>query len=205
MSYKIFNHFGEDGPIDISQDSDFKVARLEAFIMIGFYSGDLDLTGRRLSRFEFYSARWSLFLADVEALAPFVLEFKSGWAFEGELALLAGQGRSSVSYEMQNEEMWEDFRERWLVPSTYVYEDVKDWIDRVVKQITESKGEPKIQKLFLPDLPDELLDLVFQQGSSDVVRLLSRTCHHMRALGAPYIYRVSQHPVPPKWNRALSL
>ncbi len=105
----------------------------------------MDLTGRRLSvsaififegcdscsyylkRFEFYSARWSLFLADVEALAPFVLKFERGWAFEGELALLAGQGRSSVYYEIQNEEMWETFRDRWLVPSSYVYEDVKDW------------------------------------------------------------------------------
>ncbi|KAG7440071.1 uncharacterized protein BT62DRAFT_1081154 [Guyanagaster necrorhizus] len=188
MSYKIFNHFDEDGPIDVSQDIDFKVARLEAFIttMIGFYSGDLDLTGRRLSRFEFYSSRWSLFLADVEALAPFVLEFERGWTSEG---LLEGQGRSYVYYEIQNEEMWENFRERWLVPSSYVYEDVKEWTDSVVRQITDSKGEPKIQKLFLLDLPDELLDLVFQQGGSGVVRLLSRTCRHMRALGAPYTYR----------------
>ncbi|KAK0475242.1 hypothetical protein IW261DRAFT_1568172 [Armillaria novae-zelandiae] len=178
MPYKIFNHFEEDGPIDVSQDSDFKAARLEAFVrtMIGFYSGDLDLTGRRLS--------WSLFLADVEALAPSVLKFERGWAFEGELALLAGKGRSSVY--------------------SYVYEDVKDWTGQwnfdyahfrnlilssgsVVKQITESKGKPKIQKLFLLDLPDELLDLVFQHR--DVVRLLSRTCRHMRALGALYIYR----------------
>ncbi|KAK0199526.1 hypothetical protein DFS33DRAFT_1400586 [Desarmillaria ectypa] len=191
MSYKIFNHFDEDGPIDVSQDSDFKVARLEAFIMtvIGFYSGDLDLTGRRLSRFEFYSTRWSLFLADVEALAPFVLEFECGWVFEGEFTLLADQGPSYVYYKMQNEEMWEKFRERWLVPSSYVYEDVKNWTDSVVKQITESKGEPKIQNLFLLDLPDELLDLVFQLGGGDVVRLLSRTCRHMRALGAPYICR----------------
>ncbi|KAK0506824.1 hypothetical protein EDD18DRAFT_1125210 [Armillaria luteobubalina] len=191
MSYKIFNYFDEDGPIDVSQDRDFKVARLEAFVrtMIGFYTGDLDLTGRRLSRFEFYSVRWSLFLADVEALAPFVLKFERGWAFEGELALLAGQSCSSVYYEMQNEEMWETFRERWLVPSSYVYEDVKNWTDNVVKQITESKGKPKIQKLFLLDLPDELLDLVFQQGGSNVVRLLTRTCRHMRALGASYIYR----------------
>ena len=75
--------------------------------------------------------------------------------------------------------------------------------DSVVKQITESKGKPKIQKLFLLDLPDELLDLVLQQGGSNVVRLLSRTCRHMRTLVTPYIYRVSQHRVLPQWNLAL--
>ncbi|KAK0430862.1 hypothetical protein EV421DRAFT_2041547 [Armillaria borealis] len=162
-----------------NNNNKFRYVRLQTFFseMEGFYTGCLDLRGRHSARFIFLKSVWDEFLGDFEKLEPHV-EGKS-LGYTDELGM--------IEYLSQKVSLWEKLRSKWLIHENG-YEFVTCWVDKILGHMSDANSTPIFQKHYLLDLPEELLELIMQNGRLEDVRILSATCRRLRTISQPYIF-----------------
>ncbi|KAK0224622.1 hypothetical protein EDD85DRAFT_234404 [Armillaria nabsnona] len=162
-----------------NNNADFRKVRLQTFFseMEGFYTGCLDLRGRHSARFIFLKSVWDEFLADFGNLEPHV-EGKSG-GYTGK--------PNYVEVTLRKPLLWEIFQSKWLIHENG-YGFVKDWVDKILEHMSDANSMPVFQKHYLLDFPEELLELIMQNGHLEDVRILSATCRRLRSISQPYIF-----------------
>ncbi|KAG7451967.1 uncharacterized protein BT62DRAFT_1031457 [Guyanagaster necrorhizus] len=157
--------------------NDFRFACLETFFleMCGFYSGELDLTGRHKPRFLFLQPVWNEFIADFN-ITPYVEE-QPGY----------GHSISRPEYTFHRPLLWQNFRSKWVVHENG-YWFVKCRVAEVLRLMTKANYTPKFQRRHLLHLPDELLDLIMKNASLENTRIISSTCKSLRVISQRYIF-----------------
>ncbi|KAK0184596.1 hypothetical protein F5146DRAFT_1125577 [Armillaria mellea] len=163
-----------------SDDHNLRYVRLRAFFleMKGFFSGELDLTGRHRPRFLFLLPVWKQFYAEFEKIELHV---------EAQLQPYIDDGGQPRSYTIHQGSLWKDFESKWLVPANgYVF--VKVHVDAIFELISRANSLAKYQNLCLMALPVELLGLIVKNASLEDARSISSTCRHLRAISQRYIF-----------------
>lgn len=166
-----------------SDDHGLRYVRLESFFleMQGFFSGELDLTGRHRPRFIFLIRVWTQFYAEFKKIELHVEAQLQHYIDE------ADQPRSRTTYVFHRHPLWKDFESKWLVPKNgYVY--VKDRVDAIFQLISRANSTVKYQRRCLVDLPVELLEHIVKNASLEDARIISSTCKRLRTSSQRYIF-----------------
>ncbi|PBK69014.1 hypothetical protein ARMSODRAFT_957325 [Armillaria solidipes] len=183
LYYEMVN---EDGETDIVHDQTFQVVRLKAFFaaVTGFIMGDLDLSGRHRSRFEFLEVRLVDFITDLMSL--YLLAEEDG---ESRSTHPGSFWCTFVEYKFKDDTKWKEFKSKWLIPDIFSFGYVlTEFVAGAGILFTNKYPSTPFQKLCLMDLPEELLDLVFRECDIQDARALSATCQRLKKIAVPYIY-----------------
>ncbi|KZV81004.1 hypothetical protein EXIGLDRAFT_780268 [Exidia glandulosa HHB12029] len=168
---------------------DWRLTRIRRFFteIQGFHRGDLDLSGRTQSRYDALLRRWESFSADMTSLLPHVGHRdvnRERWVREARKFMPHVE---SVPY-ITNAQVWLDFRRKWKMPREVPdYEDLQGWYSRTLSVIKQHPT-PKIQKLYLHDLPPEVVSAVFSHMIIEEARVLSATNRYLREVGLAHIF-----------------
>lgn len=149
----------------------------------GFLKGELDLTGRHLPRWNMLHKSFKDYLVDFLELWP-TLELvitREPMRLEPEMYF------ETKSYKVLDEDLWKSVMNRWRLTEYHGYIAI-DGMKHALKKYTEAKGIPRIQKLWLLHLANELLYAIFSQTQFDSARMLSLTCKALNAIGRQYIF-----------------
>ncbi|SJL13379.1 uncharacterized protein ARMOST_16821 [Armillaria ostoyae] len=166
-----------------SDYNDLRYVRLEAFFleMQGFFSGELDLTGRHRSRFLFLLRVWKQFYAEFNKIEPHVEAQLQHYIDD------AGQPRSRTIYLIYRRPLWKDFESKWLVPENgYVF--VKVRVAAIFELISKANSMVKFQRHHLIHLPMELLELIVKNASIEDAQIISSTCKRLRTISQRHIF-----------------
>ncbi|EJD42705.1 hypothetical protein AURDEDRAFT_185889 [Auricularia subglabra TFB-10046 SS5] len=158
----------------------------------GFHKGALDLTGRAQTRYEaLMRTFWSL-VSDMQALAPLVtmIDIEREEPPAGYKALEFIKKTVSVP-SVSDPVAWSALRTKWKLPRTVDYEDLTNHLEETYRVLVESPV-PKFQRLWLADLPPEVVIIVFEHATIEEARSLSATCRYLRDVGLTYIYTTRQ-------------
>ncbi|KAK1226924.1 hypothetical protein PQX77_010095 [Marasmius sp. AFHP31] len=165
----------------------------------GFYTGELDLTGRHpgvgdaldeaerdlnsiTQRFQEILSTFSYLLEDMNEIRKTVRRD------EFENLGKDGEPGGFAMHTVMDDELWKKFRLKWKIPRVVDFDLLDCWTEEITK--TMANGWPKIQKVFIMDLPPELIHYVFKVAKSKQARLLASTCKRMQHIGtSPHIYR----------------
>ncbi|KAL0066373.1 hypothetical protein AAF712_006632 [Marasmius tenuissimus] len=150
--------------------------------MKGFYTGQLDLTGRHMERFNELSKKFSSFRDEFDTIRATVEEEE----YEDED--WNGETRTLARYIMTDEERWKGFRLKWKLPRVMNFGVLKMWMGMVSDEMTKAGMVFKVQKLRITDLPPELVHHIFSFTSLSQARLLASTCKLMKEIGVSYLY-----------------
>ncbi|PBK76419.1 hypothetical protein ARMSODRAFT_225625 [Armillaria solidipes] len=149
--------------------------------MQGFFSGELDLTGRHRPRFLFLLRVWKQFYAEFNKIEPHVKAQLQHYIDD------AGQPRSRTTYAIHRRPLWKDFESKWLVPENgYVF--VKVRVAAILELISRANSMMKFQRHHLMDLPVELLELIVKNASLEDARIISSTCKRLRTISQRHIF-----------------
>ncbi|KAK0188447.1 hypothetical protein F5146DRAFT_1055262 [Armillaria mellea] len=176
----------EDGETDIVHDQTFQVVRLKAFFatVTGFITGDLDLSGRHLSRFEFLEVRLVDFITDL--MSVHLLAEEDG---ESQSTHPGSFWCTIIEYKFKDDTKWKKFKSKWLIPDFFSFGYVwAEFVSGAGFLFTNKNPSTPFQELCLMDLPEELLDLVFREYDIQDARTLSATCQRLKKIAIPYIY-----------------
>ncbi|KAH9928263.1 uncharacterized protein B0H18DRAFT_252692 [Fomitopsis serialis] len=183
-------------PLDSSGDirGMWRIRRLWTSVA-GFYEGKLDLAGRSERRWYSLKRRFDRFMVDVASLRTHILT-RPPTVLDGscEALLLIVSSPSALN----------DFKHKYKLG----YVDLPEILAIPEMMDALYPGCPKavIQKLFLTDLPPELLLYIFELAHIDDARALGATCHALNDLSLPYIYqtrRLVLHVDPTYLEKAL--
>ncbi|KAK1216354.1 hypothetical protein PQX77_021024 [Marasmius sp. AFHP31] len=150
--------------------------------MEGFYTGQLDLTGRHMERFSALSKKFSSFQEEFDAIRATVKEEEyedKGWD---------GETRMFARYITTDEECWKAFRLKWMLPRVMDFGILKMRMEMLSGEMTKAGMVYKLQKLLITDLPPELVHHIFSFASLSQARLLASTCKLMKEIGVSYLY-----------------
>ncbi|KAF8999420.1 hypothetical protein BDQ17DRAFT_1360991 [Cyathus striatus] len=147
----------------------------------GFHTGNLDLTGRHLPRYESLSRRWNAFLRDFINLS---LSVETHWT---EMEIGRTRIHKYVEYTLTNNDEWDNFVKIWRVSHSAGYGGLIEPVRHTLHHLSLNPL-PKFQKLCLLDLPVEILDHIFSFAAVEKARLLSSVCQKLREIGKPYIF-----------------
>ncbi|KAG5639636.1 hypothetical protein H0H81_008797 [Sphagnurus paluster] len=176
------NELRARGELDTDREGDHVTfyRNLRVFLSIkGFYEGDLDLAGRNWSRLADLLKRVCDYLPDFYSVCTLAKEFTTN---EKD-----SRGIFYIDYEFSDEGVqWENFRKKWNISSHYSFGVFRQHTLEIRDYLQET---PKIQKLYLCDLPPEILDRVNQLATIEQARLLSSTCRQLNEVGRRYIFR----------------
>ncbi|KAK0466757.1 uncharacterized protein EV420DRAFT_1698524 [Desarmillaria tabescens] len=178
----------EDGETDIIHDKTFQVVRLKAFFAAvkGFITGDLDLSSRHRSRFEFLEDRFVEFTDELMSLYFLAEELGESWSID-----VRGCWQMCIEYQFKDDTKWEEFKSKVCV---WFVDTVKGTDIRILQVtgvgiiFTQKKSSAGFQKLCLLDLSEELLDLIFRECDIQDARALSATCQCLKKISIPYIH-----------------
>ncbi|KAI0076005.1 hypothetical protein K474DRAFT_1311776 [Panus rudis PR-1116 ss-1] len=146
----------------------------------GFFTGDLDLTGRHLPRWESISRRFDAFSKDYLSM---IMHAK---VVQREETNVLGEVEMITEYEFDPIEPFDNFLFKWQCWGTY---SAMELAQETVKCVTMANGaQPKIQQLCLHHLPPELLIMIMERLCSHDALRFGSTCRLLRELSLPYIY-----------------
>ncbi|KAK1235205.1 hypothetical protein PQX77_001578, partial [Marasmius sp. AFHP31] len=150
----------------------------------GFYTGNLDLTGRHLPRFTDLTRIFKRLVEDMNDVRNTVRrDLTETWDADGEPTTL-------LKCTMTDEELWKQFRLRWKIPRTVDFSLLEVLLEQTAKTMQIAQGQPKFQRLRTLDLPPELIHLIFDLASLQQARLLASTCKALHNIGtSPSLYR----------------
>lgn len=152
----------------------------------GFHKGALDLTGRPRARYDaLMRTFWSL-LSDVHALAPLV-----------KLVDVERDVVDSETFEfvkttvpvptISDPAAWTTLRAKWKLPQTFDYEELAEALEQTYR-VLSNYPIPKFQRLWITDLPPEVIIVIYERATVEEARSLSATCRYCRDIGLTYIY-----------------
>ncbi|OBZ72252.1 hypothetical protein A0H81_07928 [Grifola frondosa] len=144
----------------------------------GFYKGSLDLTGRKEARFKSLMTRFLSFTEDLAAVA------EKSKRVESEACDYLSNSWTTVDYEV-DPSVWEPFKSKWKLGTCHLAMLLNGLEN--VKQIQEN-NEPIFQRIFLLDLPPEILHYIMDVAGLDETRRLGGCCRILREISIPYIY-----------------
>ncbi|KZV92292.1 hypothetical protein EXIGLDRAFT_749759 [Exidia glandulosa HHB12029] len=140
-----------------SEHYNWRHVRVSRFFleMTGYHTGDLDLTGRTQTRYQKLRQRWTLLLNDLESL---VMNASPDPVIEAE--------------------QWNAFRNRWKISRILRFGEFVMLIGRCL-HVMDGTG-PVYQKLFLADLPPEIIGYICDAAAPSDARSLSATSRYIR-------------------------
>ncbi|KAL0567373.1 hypothetical protein V5O48_014621 [Marasmius crinis-equi] len=148
----------------------------------GFYTGELDLTGRHLQRFNELLVVYNQLKNDFDAIRSTVrVEEYQDTDSNGKLGTFA-------RYVMTDEDSWKRCRLKWKLPRVVDFRWLEFHFDDLEIDIQKAQGEPKIQQLTIMDLPVELLDRIFHFADERQAGFLASTCKTLKNIGRPYLH-----------------
>ncbi|KAL0572499.1 hypothetical protein V5O48_009464 [Marasmius crinis-equi] len=156
----------------------------------GFFTGDLDLTGRHEQRFQELISLFVQLVDDMAAAGKTAKPVKCkrrDW--DGEMKIF-------LDYKMTDRELWTNFRLEWKIPRLVDYGWLQRQIVFVKEAMEKAEGKPKFQKLCIIDLPPEIILQIFHLADLKKARLLAATCKAMKALGVSYLYHTRSVTLP---------
>ncbi|TFY61464.1 hypothetical protein EVJ58_g4489 [Rhodofomes roseus] len=144
----------------------------------GFYEGNVDLAGRSERRFHSLKKRLDKFLDDIASLRTHIVESPPAVMDDGREALLFLVSPSSVL---------DNFRAKYKLGYVDLPEILA--IPEIMRSMYPGNPKPVFQKLFLTDLPPELLLYIFDIVHIDDARALGVTCRTLYELSFSYVYQ----------------
>ncbi|TFK68477.1 hypothetical protein BDN72DRAFT_898104 [Pluteus cervinus] len=176
----------------LNGDSDFDWAdpryyRILRFFRVvkGFYTGDLDLTGRHQRRYESAMKRWNAYSEDVLDLGRMVEA--------AEISELKGDHPLARS--------WDEIQTKWHGRTgLFSFESVLRSIDSVC-QVIRVQSAPILQRLTLVDLPPEILYEIFLLLRPDGARNLAACCHDLKDVGLRVAFRNRTIQLNVDWDK----
>ncbi|KAI0076033.1 hypothetical protein K474DRAFT_1772858 [Panus rudis PR-1116 ss-1] len=148
----------------------------------GFYTGDVDLTGRHLPRFKSISKRFMEFANDF----LFILKVYGKMGNREEQDAL-GKMIKVPDYVFDPIEPYDEFLMKWNCAGSFTPTEFKEHILRNMDLVL-GPARPKIQTLCLHHLPPELLMIITKNLSPKDALHLGSTCRLLRELSIPFIH-----------------
>ncbi|KAJ8087416.1 hypothetical protein PM082_006246 [Marasmius tenuissimus] len=149
----------------------------------GFYTGELDLTGRHLPRFTDLTSRFKRMVEDTNDIRKTVRRDMT------EIQDADGKPITLVKCTI-DEELWKQFRMKWKIPRAVNFGLLEALIEQTARIMQAAQGQPRFQKLHFLDLPPELIYHIFNLASIRQARLLASTCKALQNIGtSPSLYR----------------
>lgn len=145
-----------------------------------FHEGSLDLTGRSERRYSSLKSRMALFLEDVENLRRHSTRTEKRRQIIDQIVV-------EVDYKITPRSLLSEFYAK------YKLSDV--WLDELFREADEVKSllldgsTPVFQKLYLLDLPPELILHIMELSGVHGARHLAATCRSLRTVSLSYIYQ----------------
>ncbi|EED84296.1 predicted protein [Postia placenta Mad-698-R] len=145
-----------------------------------FHEGSLDLTGRSERRYSSLKSRMALFLEDVENRRRHSTRHEKRRQIIDQIVV-------EVDYKITPRSLLSEFHAK------YKLSDV--WLDELFREADEVKSllldgsTPVFQKLYLLDLPPELILHIMELSGVHGARHLAATCRSLRTVSLSYIYQ----------------
>ncbi|KIJ29243.1 hypothetical protein M422DRAFT_269428 [Sphaerobolus stellatus SS14] len=150
----------------------------------GFYKGDLDLSGRSPQRWDSLWRRWCMFSHDFLDVLIDVRSMQSN--LEGE----------ELDLEIEKQDSLKAFRTKWRISSYMTWFGIVSHVQEILEYRTK---QPIFQKLYLIDLPTEILDMIFAELHVSHTRSLSITCKLLNDISRRCIFQKRtvwfRHPI----------
>ncbi|CCM06320.1 uncharacterized protein FIBRA_08572 [Fibroporia radiculosa] len=153
----------------------------------GFYEGSLDLTGRTERRWNSLKPRMISFLEDLDILKQHATRTTS----VAECPVLEGMEPHKITttkYQLDPELSAIDILKKYRMNDGALLDEIFPLAEQM-KGLLSSESQPIFQKLFLLDLPPEIIHHVMELTDVEGARLLGATCHAMYDISLSHKYK----------------
>ncbi|EAU91903.2 hypothetical protein CC1G_04670 [Coprinopsis cinerea okayama7 len=140
----------------------------------GFIEGCLDLTGRHESRWTEYMEGFEEYIRDFDKLVPFIITVTRMEEYPW------GDKYPVTEYELRarGDGLYSRWMQRWDIKQDEAYGCLHRSL--LTHKLWKTKPKPKFQTLTLIDLPEDVLELVFDECSRPQLLAISKTCRALR-------------------------
>ncbi|KAH6885475.1 hypothetical protein BKA70DRAFT_1574404 [Coprinopsis sp. MPI-PUGE-AT-0042] len=148
----------------------------------GFVKGKLDLTGRHPERWNEFILQFAEYMKQFEDLVPTLKATHSTHKFED-------YEFTDTSYEIQDPERYSQWIDRWELDGSRSKSIITATFTS--RELYEQKLPPKLQQLQFLELPQELLEQIFDHCEKQDMVSLAKTCRSLKHSGYAHLLQTS--------------
>ncbi|TRM63552.1 hypothetical protein BD626DRAFT_402445 [Schizophyllum amplum] len=153
----------------------------------GFHMGDLDLTGRHRQRYERLRSRFDEVEREFEHMLKAATQ---NYRYVCVLSPVTGKLETAVEmyHKVEPPHLWDEFTTKWRISrSLFDLDSLREQISQCRATMNDNPM-PRLQSLFLLDLPPEVLLYIMSLCHINDLKLWSSTCRTLREHAMCYLY-----------------